>query len=337
RSAPKSRPIPGLQLPAQSHGEQPATSAQPVDLGDRPEGGVHYELPGHEQESSIELATIEHGTYEEVKSELTATARRIALEMRQRQTLQQLERLQLDDSGIIRLRHLVSSNVAELDSTLPRPAELRGSYPELDSALTPHPLTHAGNVRPDPESSIEVAAEASNNTRPKTGPSNQQFMLANADLASCRSSQSSCTLTEKGFDMLSGQDKISCSETDLIVCSREKELDMLSGQDKVTCSETDLISSSRDNESISYNANNISHRNRSNNAGMNSHWLASSQDTAHERPTSGQLYGSQTPSHIRYGSNNLGSQTQTTDQANYSPFSELDHLIEMAPARTSRR
>ncbi|KAL8676606.1 MAG: hypothetical protein Q9186_006891 [Xanthomendoza sp. 1 TL-2023] len=53
RSAPKSRPIPGLQLPAQSHGEQPATSAQPVDLGDRPEGGVHYELPGHEQGKQV--------------------------------------------------------------------------------------------------------------------------------------------------------------------------------------------------------------------------------------------------------------------------------------------
>ncbi|KAI4252534.1 MAG: hypothetical protein L6R42_007920 [Xanthoria sp. 1 TBL-2021] len=73
-----------------------------------------------------ELATFEQGTYEEVQKELTATAREMAIQLRRKQTLQQLEQLQLDEPGIIRIRRFPSREIAELDSELPEPTELPG-------------------------------------------------------------------------------------------------------------------------------------------------------------------------------------------------------------------
>ncbi|KAL8876284.1 MAG: hypothetical protein Q9198_005495, partial [Flavoplaca austrocitrina] len=84
------------------------------------------ELPGHTEVSPTELAAFEHGTYEEVKKELIATARQMARQLRQKQTMQQLERLQLDDPEIIRLRHLPPTGTVELDSELRGPVELPG-------------------------------------------------------------------------------------------------------------------------------------------------------------------------------------------------------------------
>ncbi|KAL9629085.1 MAG: hypothetical protein Q9204_005478 [Flavoplaca sp. TL-2023a] len=46
--------------------------------------------------SPTELAAIERGTYEEVEKELIATARETARQLRQKQKLQQLERLPRD-------------------------------------------------------------------------------------------------------------------------------------------------------------------------------------------------------------------------------------------------
>ncbi|KAL8802966.1 MAG: hypothetical protein Q9182_003454 [Xanthomendoza sp. 2 TL-2023] len=238
--------------------------------------------------------------------------------MRQRQTLQQLDRLQFDDSGIIRLRRPASSNVAELDSVLPEldsalppAAELEGSDPEIGLGLTSHPVTPAWNKRPDPERSFQIAAEASKHEPSELGRSDHDLILADADAASGRTSQSVCPSTEK-------------------------ELDMLSGQGKILVQEMGQASSSRDDEQFSYNAN-ISHWNRSNEAGMSSHYPTASQDTAHERPTICQFYDSRTPFDNRHGSNNVVVPFQTPDQANYSPFSELDHLIQISPPRRSRR
>ncbi|KAL8673180.1 MAG: hypothetical protein Q9168_002409 [Polycauliona sp. 1 TL-2023] len=84
------------------------------------------ELPGHTEDPPSELAAFEQGTYQEVQKEMTATVREMAIRLRQKQTIQQLERLQFDDPEIIRLRRVPPGEMAELDSEPPGPAELPG-------------------------------------------------------------------------------------------------------------------------------------------------------------------------------------------------------------------
>ncbi|KAL8962626.1 MAG: hypothetical protein Q9193_000991, partial [Seirophora villosa] len=55
-------------------------------------------------DSPLELATIEHGTYEEVKELLSASARKLALATGQAQTLQQLKRMQDEEPEMLRTR-----------------------------------------------------------------------------------------------------------------------------------------------------------------------------------------------------------------------------------------
>ena len=78
---------------------------------------------------------MEYGTYEEVQKDFSATARRVALETRQKQTLTQLGVMQLDEPGIIRLRRPTAGEVAELDSNPPPLAELEGSSFEANSEV----------------------------------------------------------------------------------------------------------------------------------------------------------------------------------------------------------
>ncbi|KAL8854379.1 MAG: hypothetical protein Q9221_000866 [Calogaya cf. arnoldii] len=92
-----------------------------------------YELPNHSTGSPTELATFEQGTYEEVQKELVATARVMAIQLRRKRTLQQLEQLQFDDPEIIRVRRFPSHYIAELDCEPPKPAELPGLDVEASS------------------------------------------------------------------------------------------------------------------------------------------------------------------------------------------------------------
>ena len=64
----------------------------------------------------------------------------MARQLRQKQILQQLERLKLDNPEIIRLRHLPPTRIVELDSELRGPIELPGCNmtapsPEPDSCV----------------------------------------------------------------------------------------------------------------------------------------------------------------------------------------------------------
>ncbi|KAL8757026.1 MAG: hypothetical protein Q9184_004317 [Pyrenodesmia sp. 2 TL-2023] len=78
-------------------------------------------------ESPVELLTNENGTYEEVKESIRAAAKEMAMARRQQQTLDQLTSMQLNKSGIIRLRQPLFDAVAELNTEPPGPAELAGS------------------------------------------------------------------------------------------------------------------------------------------------------------------------------------------------------------------
>lgn len=83
--------------------------------------------------SPVELVTTEHGTYEEMKAEFRAVVRRAALQKREQQTLDYLERMQLEDPGMFRLRRVLIETAVELDTDTPGPAELPSSSIEADS------------------------------------------------------------------------------------------------------------------------------------------------------------------------------------------------------------
>ncbi|KAL9595562.1 MAG: hypothetical protein Q9179_004932 [Wetmoreana sp. 5 TL-2023] len=121
------------------------------------------------QYSPTELATFEHGTYEESKQELNAAARRVALEIRQIQTLQQLERMQIDQTGTPKLRAPRPMDIAELDSGLLRPVELPSLIGEINEQSSTFPecgtheltalkdaegLSKQGNLQPEAEPSV---------------------------------------------------------------------------------------------------------------------------------------------------------------------------------------
>ncbi|KAL8720762.1 MAG: hypothetical protein Q9225_002428 [Loekoesia sp. 1 TL-2023] len=105
--------------------------------------------------SPVELVTTEYATYEEAKNEFRAAARRVALQKRREQTLEQLGRMQFEEPGIIKLRRPLSDSMPELDADPVRPAELTGSSIEAKSTasappklLSPHSLAMAGDDKP---------------------------------------------------------------------------------------------------------------------------------------------------------------------------------------------
>lgn len=95
--------------------------------------------------------TTEYATYEEAKNEFRAAARRVAFQKRKELTIDQLERVQLEEPGIVKLRRSLSDSLAELDTDPGRPAELAGSSVEAKSMpsaapkfLSLQPLAMAG-------------------------------------------------------------------------------------------------------------------------------------------------------------------------------------------------
>ncbi|KAL9010210.1 MAG: hypothetical protein Q9173_004837 [Seirophora scorigena] len=94
-------------------------------------------------DSPVELATIEHGSYEEVRELLSASARKLALEMRQAQTLQQLERMQDEEPEMLRICRPV-----DLDSSTSPLAELPGSTIDITTLLRHSRSRHESRLGP---------------------------------------------------------------------------------------------------------------------------------------------------------------------------------------------
>ncbi|KAI4121981.1 MAG: hypothetical protein LQ338_006051 [Usnochroma carphineum] len=132
---PNPRPLGKTGISLSNESDQRVTSARQRNLDNGSETTPLYELPGHTEEFPVELTTVEHGTYEEVKQHFRTAARRIALERREKQTLDQLERMQSDVPGIIRLRHTFPNATTELATDPPQPAELAGSSTEDGSTV----------------------------------------------------------------------------------------------------------------------------------------------------------------------------------------------------------
>ncbi|KAI4283380.1 MAG: hypothetical protein L6R38_002192 [Xanthoria sp. 2 TBL-2021] len=135
------------------------------------DGGISpcWELPGDTADSPKELATFEQGTYEEVQKELTATAREMAIQLRRKQTLQQLEQLQLDEPGIIRIRRFPSREIAELDSELPEPTELPGwemRASSSDPASCVYELDMSDDIHEPKETTSRIAQPRDSQTEP---------------------------------------------------------------------------------------------------------------------------------------------------------------------------
>lgn len=94
--------------------------------------------------SPQELLAIQDGTYDEVKDLLSATARKLAVEMRQAQTLQQLERMQTEEPGMLKLRRPV-----ELDCTYTPPlAELADRTVNVATLSSPGQSLHESRLSP---------------------------------------------------------------------------------------------------------------------------------------------------------------------------------------------
>ncbi|KAL8831906.1 MAG: hypothetical protein Q9170_005099 [Blastenia crenularia] len=150
-TVPNPRGVKGLQVVAPQSTIQPTISAHQSLIATTNESDYHpcSELPGHVEGnkepmswvvfqtpdfhnigSPTELMTMENGTYSDIQRDFSATARRAALETRRKQTLEMLEAMQIDEPGIIRLRH--PRPPAELDSDTSRLAELAGSGVEDD-------------------------------------------------------------------------------------------------------------------------------------------------------------------------------------------------------------
>ncbi|KAI4174210.1 MAG: hypothetical protein LQ348_006416 [Seirophora lacunosa] len=109
----------------------------------RPELARNPTTPVLQKDIARELARIEHGAYEEVKELLSASARKLALEKRQAQTLQQLERMQDEQPEMLRIRRRV-----ELDSSTPPLAELPGSTIDITTLLRPSRPRHESRLGP---------------------------------------------------------------------------------------------------------------------------------------------------------------------------------------------
>lgn len=143
-------------VPATSEFTSSATTENQHNV-DHDTGPTHrYELPGNTPGTSdfwprktvpannrgtsaspVELVTTEHGTYEEMKAEFRGVVRTAALRKREQQTLDYLERTQLEEPGMFRLRRVpFDTTVVELDTDTPGPAELPGSSIKADSTAS---------------------------------------------------------------------------------------------------------------------------------------------------------------------------------------------------------
>ncbi|KAL8893591.1 MAG: hypothetical protein Q9192_005116 [Flavoplaca navasiana] len=178
--------------------------------------------------SPTELAAFEHGTYEEVKKELIATARQMARQLRQKQTMQQLERLQLDDPEIIRLRHLPPTGIAELDLELPGPIELPGcdmtaSSPDPDSCV--YELNAVGNRHDLQEQHLKTLDTARLKGSETEPPYSDLEPLGNSDfggnlavpplaVANCKASRRIQHLQPEAMGYLPNKDKAASKDHD---------------------------------------------------------------------------------------------------------------------------
>lgn len=230
------------------------------------------------------------------------------METRRTQTLQQLERMQVDDPGIIRLRRFL---LAELDSGLPEPAELVGSTvtPELDtigvSAQGPpicEPVVRTKDGQPSQQRSLPPENEASNVLPSEIQISHEEPVPATL----CSTAENKLT---PSMDVLSDQEKV------LRRCTNQStHLD--SGRTTIHTDSGSFPCHGRSGEH-----NQPTHP----------------KDTTNDGPTACCPCHQQTSSRSRKASDSHDSPSRGIDMTAYSLFSDLEDLVKVLPPRRSRR
>ncbi|KAL9034299.1 MAG: hypothetical protein Q9180_005486, partial [Flavoplaca navasiana] len=265
--------------------------------------------------SPTELAAFEHGTYEEVKKKLIGTAREMARQLRQKRTVQQLERLQLDDPEIIRLRRLPPTGIVELDSELPGPIELPGcdmtaSSPDPDSCV--YELDAVGNRHDLQEQHLKTLDTARSKGSKTEPPYSDLEPLGNSDfgdnlavpplaIAKCRASRRMQHLQPEAMGYLPNKDEAASKNHDGHIMGPDNLNDRGLNESRQDCS------TKRPNYVLPTEA--------------NPEWKCQNSSQAYSRHASGS-------STLRYVDSGIEP---------HSLFTDLDTLVKALPARTSSR